>query len=211
MKLDMNLTSLGESSSAADWVEQARRKEVEKKKQLAEKLREEYENQLRMAEGEDETVPIKRSNMSAYGSSDLKGMKVMHDTSAFDHDQGEVILTLADTSVVAKDEYGKVMGVNEGDEDILENVNLAEQDRRINREKQLKRVRAGIYSGYDDDEFAEGVVPGAKRSILAHYDSAKPSGPRLTLGDDGMLNIASSSSAAATAVANAEHKVRDVL
>lgn len=49
----------------------------------------------------------------------------------------------------------------------MQNVELAEEERtRKNKELKIKRRD---YTGYDDDEFAEGKQ-GMKRSVLAKYD-----------------------------------------
>ena len=47
------------------------------------------------------------------------------------------------------------MGLQEAD-DALENVNLADADRKAEREKTIKRNRQPIYSALDDYEFQEG-------------------------------------------------------
>lgn len=49
----------------------------------------------------------------------------------------------------------------------MQNVELAEEERtRKNNESKIKRRD---YTGYDDEEFAEGKQ-GMKRSVLAKYD-----------------------------------------
>jgi hypothetical protein len=48
-----------------------------------------------------------------------------------------------------------------------------------------KKLRQPVYSGYDDEEFAEGVAPGTRRSILSQYDKEKKIGPKLVLGEAG--------------------------
>ncbi|RYZ85785.1 MAG: hypothetical protein EOP04_15235, partial [Proteobacteria bacterium] len=175
MKLDMNLTSLGEVCSAADWVKQSR--EVEKERQLAEQRRKQYEEELRDSDEDDDDANDRKkvnyssgkagSNGKGYHASDLKGLKVMHGSTAFD-EQEEVILTLADTNVLATDEHGRTIGLNEDDEDILENVNFTEQERRQEAKKRASRLKQPLYQGYDDEEFQGSV--GVKPSILGHYD-----------------------------------------
>ena len=67
------------------------------------------------------------------------------------------------------------MGLQEAD-DALENVNLADADRKSEREKTIKRNRQPIYSALDDYEFQEGVEPGTKAPILPQYEKEKKSG-----------------------------------
>eukprot|EP01035_Chromulina_nebulosa_P019474 gene19474-25356_t len=75
----------------------------------------------------------------------LKGLKVHHSINEFSVGE-EVILTLADSEILQKDE-----------------------------------------NGYDDDEFENnGVVLGAKRSILSHYDKIQPKGPKYIIGSNSM-------------------------
>lgn len=52
-------------------------------------------------------------------------------------------------------------------EDELQNVELAEQEANKKR-LELKSAKR-VYTGYDDEEFAEGKH-GTKRSVLAKYD-----------------------------------------
>jgi U4/U6.U5 tri-snRNP-associated protein 1 len=52
-------------------------------------------------------------------------------------------------------------------EDILQNVEMAEEERRAQNAELKKKKRD--YTGYDDDEFVEGNE-GMKRSVLAKYD-----------------------------------------
>ena len=53
-------------------------------------------------------------------------------------------------------------------EDELQNVELAEEERR--QKNQELRIKKRDYTGYDDDEFKEGAQGLMKRSILAKYD-----------------------------------------
>jgi U4/U6.U5 tri-snRNP-associated protein 1 len=120
------------------------------------------------------------SNSNNYAGNDLKGLQVMHGMKDFEQGH-EVILTLADTNILATDEHGKVIGISEGD-DMLENVNFAERERIHDREKQLKKLRQGShYSGYDDAEFEEGFHPGMKPSMLSKYDKEKRKTAKLIL------------------------------
>jgi U4/U6.U5 tri-snRNP-associated protein 1 len=170
----------GALGSAADWVKRSRVKaldEKEKAKQLAAKMAQEEEEQMLLA---------KQKN---YDASEMKGMQIMHSGTDFEIGD-QVVLTLADSSILEKDEYGKVKGVNE-DTDVLENVNMTEKDKRLEREKQQKRLKRPVYTAYDDDEFNE---TGQKPNILSQYDAPKKSGPKLVLGEAGEATTVGKSS-----------------
>lgn len=171
--------------SAADWVKRSRIKEIDAK-QKAKNAAEQVAKRL----DEEEAENMQRLQ-TAYKSGDLKGLKIMHDEADFETGE-QVILTLADSNILETDDDGHILGVN-ADDDVLENVNLADKDRRLEREKRAKRLKQPIYAAYDDDEFAEGVVPGSKQSILAQYDEEKKSGPRLVLGESGEAMAVASS------------------
>lgn len=188
MPLDLSLDIAAEGN-AEDWVRKSRIAEKEKAKKLAEKRRKQEE---------DDEVREHGGKFS-YGSKDLSGIHVMHDASNFDVGE-EVILTLADTNILAVDDQGKVLGVND-EGDILENIKLSETDRIDERAKNLKRSRQPLYSGYDDDEFQEGGVVGSKASLLAQYDADKARGPKFVLGDQLAV-----SSSASEAKANADQR-----
>jgi len=62
---------------------------------------------------------------------------------------------------------------------------MIEEEKRKDREKLKKKLKHPLYLGYDDDEFENnGVVLGAKRSILSHYDKTQPKGPKYIIGND---------------------------
>jgi U4/U6.U5 tri-snRNP-associated protein 1 len=128
---DVDKEKEGELLSAADWVKRSRIKakeesEIEKAKRLAEL------NAKRLQEEEDELLS---SSGKAYTSADLKGLQVMHGVKDFEEGQ-EVILTLADSNILETGEHGKVLGLKE-EGDILENVNMTEAQKRIEREKRF--------------------------------------------------------------------------
>lgn len=165
--------------SAAEWVQRSRKKaEVTEK----EKQRLAAEQAAKRLDEEDQLL----SSAPAYSSADLKGFKVMHGTQDFEAGEA-VILTLADSSVLHRDENGKIVGVSD-EVDVLENINIAEDYRRKQTEERKKKARRGAYSGYDDDEFAEGVAPKTKRSILSQYDREKVNGPQLVLAENGFVS-----------------------
>ena len=96
-----------------------------------------------------------------YGASDLEGIHVMHDSSKFQEGR-DVILTLADSNILEKDDRNKITGLNDA-EDVLENVNITDKEKAEAAEKRKKRAKLPAYSGYDDDEFEESFVMGRQR------------------------------------------------
>lgn len=204
----MELNSIGAAVSATDWVQQSRTKELERSRKLAEERRKQYEETLRAIDGEDEEETSKRQtkiqkdkkgSSLSYSSTNLAGLKVAHHQSTLlaeseeqlDGVGGEVILTLADTSVLTRDEQGKIVGMNEEEDDILENVHIAEAERRQQIQAQKKRLRQPLYSAYDDEEFETGVVPGQTRSILQQYDQnhSKKAKAQMVLTADGLTDL----------------------
>lgn len=152
--------------TAADWVKRSRMKA------------------LIQPNIDDKKIDIRSAVDKSYTSDNLKGLKVMHSANTFETGE-EVILTLADSNVLERDDYGKIIGINK-EEDVLENINITEEEKRMEREKRLKRLKRPVYSAYDDDEFAEGVIPGAKRTILSQYDDDKIVGkPKFEIGNGG--------------------------
>jgi U4/U6.U5 tri-snRNP-associated protein 1 len=164
----------GELLTASSWVQRSRQKEIENKEQ-AKQLKEK-------AEREEEKR--KKEQLSNYESKDLRGLSVKHGGEEFEIGE-EMILTLADSSILSHGDDGRLLGVN-SEGDVLENVNLAEKDRRLDREKLIKRSHQPVYAGYDDAEFAEGAVVGVKPSILPQYDKEVKAGPKLILSDEGV-------------------------
>jgi U4/U6.U5 tri-snRNP-associated protein 1 len=156
--------------SASDWVKRSRIKEISSKELLKKKA-------LDISNKYDEE---ENENEEKYNSKQLKGMSLMHSIDDFDAGR-DVVLTLADSNILDEDEDGHMLGLNDGP-DVLENVNLAENDRRIDREKREKRNKQPLYKAYDDDEFIDG---GSKKSLLSQYDAEKKEGPKTVLGDSG--------------------------
>lgn len=177
MKIDMNL-DLGASASAADWVKKSRVKEQDSKAE-AKRLAELKQRQLE--EEEDELIEQSRS---LYSSSDLKGLKVMHSTNDFEEGE-QVILTLADSNILEKDEDGKIIGINE-EGDVLENVLFADKDRRLEREQKKRRLNQPIYSALDDYEFQDGVATGSRAPLLPQYEKEKKAQAKFELGAGGV-------------------------
>lgn len=182
MPLDLSL-DLAESTSAEDWVKRSRQQGAT------------TTQPRHAAESKESTASQSLQN---YSSRDLQGMQIMHDSAAFDVGE-EVVLTLADTEVVKRDEYGRIVAMND-DGDALENVNIAEGERKEDRDKRLKRLRQPIYQGYDDEEFEEGAFPGKKQSILSQYDKEKKRGAKLVIGDGVVNNLPGSISSTSGSV-----------
>eukprot|EP01033_Poteriospumella_lacustris_P001862 gene1862-1354_t len=190
MPLDLTL-DLAESTSAADWVKKTRLQDQERAKAA-----------VAQPPPSSSSSQGNASGRTGYSSNDLKGMQIMHDSTSFEVGE-EVVLTLADTEVIQRDEYGRVISVNDGD-DALENVNIAEGERKEDRDKRLKRLRQPVYRGYDDDEFDEdGFSMVKKPSILPQYDHEKKRGAKLIIGDGP---VASSGISAAASKLLAEKK-----
>jgi U4/U6.U5 tri-snRNP-associated protein 1 len=178
MPLDLSLDIASSSANdLKDWVQKNQAKNEKKRKQQ-QIVQHDDEDDDEQEYGQKQAQ--KKLKTSEYTSKDLKGLQVMHGVNEFEQGQ-EIILTLADTSVLDKDEYGRVKGVKEEDDDILENVNITEREKILEREKQLKKLRQPLYAGYDDDEFEEGRLPGMKRSLLSQYDKEKKKSAKLVL------------------------------
>ncbi|KAF5377356.1 hypothetical protein D9757_007987 [Collybiopsis confluens] len=102
----------------------------------------------------EELDSMDRAIQEDYTERDLVGLKVSHDFD--DMDEGDArILTLKDSRIL------------DNEEDELQNVEMAEEARH--KKNQELKTKKRDYTGYDDDEFAEGNV-GMKRAVLAKYD-----------------------------------------
>ena len=95
-----------------------------------------------------------------YNAADLEGMQVRNSMAGLEAGENAV-LTLADTSILETKTSvsNKVVGIN-NEEDALENIQLAENERQKDglRKKRMLEMgmgRAGGYAGFDDDEFEE--------------------------------------------------------
>jgi len=63
-------------------------------------------------------------------------------------------------------------------EDELQNVEMAEEDRR--KKNQELKIKRRDYTGYDDEEFEPGKV-GIRRGVLSKYDTVID-GEKITVG-----------------------------
>jgi U4/U6.U5 tri-snRNP-associated protein 1 len=95
-----------------------------------------------------------------YNEAHLEGMQVRNSMVGLEAGENAV-LTLADTSILETKTSvsNKVVGIN-NEEDALENIQLAENERQQDglRKKRMLEMgmgRAGGYAGFDDDEFEE--------------------------------------------------------
>ena len=165
------------------------------------------------------------------GEEYLEGVRIKHDWqslssgSGVDGDTG-VILTLADQHILKKDERGNMVdgGVMNPEEDVLQNVNVVEEERRQERKRMLRYSasvnQAGGYTGLDDHEFLPGYDDDNNddsqdyrhdprrdigRGMLAHYDADEKSKEilkknRMVIGKAGIIaggNISSNSGSSA--------------
>ncbi|KAF9066625.1 SART-1 family-domain-containing protein [Rhodocollybia butyracea] len=134
-------TTLGDADAEVEdtlkWIKKNKKKE----KELAKKRLEEIDS-------------MDKAVQEDYTERDLVGLKVSHD---FDEmDEGDArILTLKDSRIL------------DNEEDELQNIEMAEEERR--QKNQELKIKKRDYTGYDDEEFAEGNV-GMKRAVLAKYD-----------------------------------------
>jgi U4/U6.U5 tri-snRNP-associated protein 1 len=170
-------TTLGDAEEDVDdtlkWVKRNKKKA----KELAKKRQEEFENRDKQfmeeyTERMSQSVIYSILGANLLFPGDLAGLKVSHD---FDEmDEGEArILTLKDSRILDNEgafniESKLTRVLTPPIEDELQNVEMAEEERR--KERQELKIKKRDYTGYDDDEFAEGAQGLMKRSILAKYD-----------------------------------------
>ncbi|WVR07742.1 hypothetical protein IAU60_004785 [Kwoniella sp. DSM 27419] len=127
-----------DSLDAKSWIKKQKKREKIRAKEMADRRAREMEEQDKV-----------------YDERDLAGLKVGHDADEFEEGQ-DIILTLKDSKVL------------EGDEDELQNVNLAD-DAAVKAARDRKRKAAAQYTGYDDEEFDENRI-GQKADVLGKYD-----------------------------------------
>lgn len=131
----------GDDDDALGWIKKQRKRA----KKLAKELEMAKQREAEQAELE----------RGVYGEEDLRGLKVSHAMDDVEEGQ-EMILTLKDSRIL------------DGEEDELQNVNLADYE-RDKAAKERKRKAKEQYTGYDDEEFEEGRI-GKKRDVLSKYD-----------------------------------------
>jgi len=95
----------------------------------------------------------------SYTSKDLDGIEVSHNVSAFDTN-AETILTLADESILQRNENKVTIGLNDEHKSRLENVEMTgakktKENLRKKRRIEMGQGHAGGYAAWDDDEFDE--------------------------------------------------------
>ena len=142
---------------------------------------------------EEENEEQSNNNHKSYTSSDLTGLKVAHDASAFQSGQ-TTILTLSDQPILNMDsDKNKATGLSSAQEE-LTNVNMMDDSNALEnlkrkREIELGAGRAGGYAGFDDSEFEEyGGVEGGLLG-LAPANGGKKAGKGFALGQDGKALI----------------------
>jgi len=120
--------------------------------------------------------------MHSYVTGDLEGLKVSHDFTEIGEGEAR-ILTLKDSRILENEGLfqfsrlgGSLICVNSEDE--LQNVEMAEEDRR--KKNQGLKIKRRDYTGYDDEEFEPGKV-GIRRGVLSKYDTVID-GERTTVG-----------------------------
>lgn len=163
--------SLGQSlseetgmSSASSWVERSRLREVQEKL-MAEKRAALLDEQEELDE-EDEP--------EAYGAGALAGLAVAHGMQEFG--QGQTILTLADK------------GVLDDDEDLLQNVNMADANRTTEMNEEKEKAAKPVYTGEDSTAFDPSLRnAGVGARILQQYDEKKKKATGMVL--DGREHI----------------------
>ncbi|XP_059614220.1 U4/U6.U5 tri-snRNP-associated protein 1 [Phlebotomus argentipes] len=168
----LKVKSLGASDEEDDlvsWVDKSREKERQKKEaESRAKWLEEMEEQI--GGGSHADHEDREARPTYYGSRDLKGLRVEHDTSDFGEGK-TIILTLKDQDVLNEDA------------DTLVNVNLMDTERyRKNVENKKLNPQNYGYDCYADevDEFGQPL----SRAILKKYDDEIDGGQKksFTLG-----------------------------
>ena len=166
------------ATSAADWVNESRRREA------ADKARAARVAALQADDGVDGTAAAaasRRGVVAAAAGSELAGMKIHHDADAFGLGESAV-LTLADRPLL--DEGGTGLSTRE---DELVSADLVAAERAAEASARRANARNPIYSGRDDGEWGPPPAGGAARSacqgagVLPQYD-AGPVGPALGAG-----------------------------
>ena len=185
----------GASLSAADWVAQSRTKAAS-----AADAKTTMKARAKSSKGRGKRV----SAGTGAAGSELEGLALQHGASDFSEGD-DVILTLADSQILDRDEHGALLGVAGDGVDVLENATMREAELRAKRDRLKSRAKQPMYSGYDDDEFDEtttaaplvigrgvGGAPPAQRGVLSHYDierrEEQRGKPKLVLGSRGVVH-----------------------
>ena len=146
------------------WIQKSRKLEAEKKKkerELAKKRASMFDEFDEEAEGLDDVDP-KLINRQFYMSKDLRGLKVGHNIENFT--EGEHVLTLKDQRILDEN-------CNLNDDDVLENLDVAEKEKiEVFSERKKKKPRYDVYSQFDK-----------KQNILSQYDDEEAA-PTFVIG-----------------------------
>jgi U4/U6.U5 tri-snRNP-associated protein 1 len=141
-----------EGDSVAAWIQKSRT--IQQEKELALKRAAELDQQDQQIE--------------SYSSKELKGLKVAHKLDQFQDTEGEIILTLKDTSVLKGSE------LNEDDVE-LESLKFKEIE-KAKKNEQLRKKKP-IYDKYDD----------TKKDILPQYNDDPTESEGFVLSDNGAV------------------------
>jgi len=148
--------------SAADWI--ARSRQIQEEKDKEEKLAKEEKKKKK------KEVKVKKEEIEeeTYTPEHLAGLKVKHNAEEFEEGK-HVILTLQDRFIVKE-----VDGIEKIDdeEDILENVNMVDEQKRKRNEDRKKKKK----SGYDVHDERGATV------LLAQYEPEKDHVGEMRLG-----------------------------
>ena len=136
---------------AEDWVKQSKlrvKKEESKKKKKPARRKagadgDDSDSTDEEEEREREALRKHRERTKAYSSQHLEGMRIHHKGDLLS--EGQTVLTLADQALLDEDQ-----------EDVLQNVELAEKERYLKANETKRKAKKPVYSGYDDSEFSEG-------------------------------------------------------
>jgi len=120
--------------------------------------------------------------MHLYITGDLEGLKVSHDFTEMGEGEARV-LTLKDSRILDNEGLFQFPGLGGAltcvdVEDELQNVEMAEEDRR--KKNQELKIKRRDYTGFDDEEFEPGKV-GMSRGVLSKYDTVID-GEKITVG-----------------------------
>lgn len=141
-------------NSAADWVKRSRIRETQETLMATKREA--------LLAAQDELSSDEEEKPSAYDAAALKGLNVAH--SATELGEGTTILTLRDRGVLDDD-----------DTDVLENVNMACDNRTKEMNEEKEKAAKPVYTGEESDVFDPSArnADASKLKILQQYDEKK--------------------------------------
>ncbi|CAF0860172.1 unnamed protein product, partial [Didymodactylos carnosus] len=169
-----------ESTSA--WIEKQRLADIEKRKAAERaKLLQQMDEEFGLEElVKEETEKLIKSKEKKYTARDLTGLRIEHSADTFKEGQ-QIILTLKDQRILREKKPGEPDTL-EDDEDVLINVNIAD-DERTTEKIEGKKKKTGRYRAYkdeDNDVDKFGLLTEAR--LLDQYDDKKKSSFKLESG-----------------------------